>query len=260
MCILIIVLRALPPGREDLDVRMLGSGRPFVLEIVNAKAEVPPAEAFRDMQEAINALGTGVEVRKLQPVTRATVQLIKVPPRGPPGATMPARLALFVASGHVHVVSSCTGVMQKAAGCFPRVIQRLPMGWLSVENGACVQDGEQEKQKSYEARCRLPCAVTAKHLEQLNATKDLMLHQRTPTRVEHRRAMLVRAALHFLHRLVPKFRCRRGQHECAEGSESGLCAWCKVRERKVHSIEAMPVEGDPNGLVLRLRTQVCLCC
>ena len=57
------------------------------------------------------------------------------------------------------------------------------------------QDGEQEKQKSYLARCRLPCPVTARHLEQLNATRDLLLQQRTPTRVEHRRAMLVRSLL-----------------------------------------------------------------
>ena len=55
------------------------------------------------------------------------------------------------------------------------------------------QDGEQKKQKSYLARCRLPCPVTAQHLEQLNATQDLLLQQKTPTRVEHRRAMLVRS-------------------------------------------------------------------
>lgn len=40
-------------GREDFDVRMLGSGRPFVLEIINARAAVPPQSAFDAMQLAL---------------------------------------------------------------------------------------------------------------------------------------------------------------------------------------------------------------
>lgn len=31
----------IPAGREDIDVRMLGTGRPFVLEIHNARAPKP---------------------------------------------------------------------------------------------------------------------------------------------------------------------------------------------------------------------------
>ena len=57
---------------------MLGGGRPFVLEIVNAKAEAPDAEAFKGMEAALTASGVGVEVRRLQPIARATVQLIRV--------------------------------------------------------------------------------------------------------------------------------------------------------------------------------------
>jgi tRNA U54 and U55 pseudouridine synthase Pus10 len=55
-----------------------------------------------------------------------------------------------------------------------------------------VQEGEAEKQKAYVAKCRLPCRVTADMLERLSAMKDVVLQQRTPTRVEQRRAMLVR--------------------------------------------------------------------
>ena len=63
-------------------------------------------------------------------------------------------------------------------------------------SGTCMhvralQDGEQEKQKSYLARCRLPCAVTPELLARINGTRDLLLQQTTPARVEHRRAMLV---------------------------------------------------------------------
>jgi tRNA pseudouridine synthase 10 len=57
---------------------------------------------------------------------------------------------------------------------------------------ACAQDGEQEKQKSYLARCRLPCALTAEHVQKINSAKELLLKQTTPTRVEQRRAMLVK--------------------------------------------------------------------
>ncbi len=32
----------------------------------------------------------------------------------------------------------------------------------------------------------------------------------------------------------------------------------QVRERLVHSMEATPLEDDPNGLMLRMRTQVLL--
>ena len=56
---------------------------------------------------------------------------------------------------------------------------------------AGMQDGEGEKQKSYLARCRLPCPVTDAMLAQLGSMKDVVLQQTTPARVEHRRAMLV---------------------------------------------------------------------
>ncbi|CAL8470277.1 g9819 [Coccomyxa elongata] len=143
-------------GREDMDVRMLGSGRPFVLEIANARARMPPPECFDSMAASLNESGVGVEVRKLQPVNRDTLKLIKA--------------------------------------------------------------GEQEKQKSYLATCRLPCLVTPDVLDKINATENLVLQQRTPTRVEHRRAML-------------------------------------VRQKTIYSMSATPVPDDSHGLMLRLRTQ-----
>ena len=60
------------------------------------------------------------------------------------------------------------------------------------------QAGEQEKQKSYLARCRLPCAVTESMLAKLDSMEGLLLQQQTPTRVEHRRSMLVSAQHHAM--------------------------------------------------------------
>lgn len=65
-------------GREDLDVRMLGGGRPFVLEIADAHSEMPAHERLMDLQEQLKASGIGVEVLKLQAGTKSILKMIKV--------------------------------------------------------------------------------------------------------------------------------------------------------------------------------------
>ena len=46
-------------GREDADVRMLGSGRPYVLEIINARAAMPPQSYFDEAQRQLNEVRGG---------------------------------------------------------------------------------------------------------------------------------------------------------------------------------------------------------
>ena len=65
-------------GREDMDVRMLGDGRPFVLEILNQRAAVPGQDAFDGMADRLAQSVVGVEVRRLQSVGKEKLQLIKV--------------------------------------------------------------------------------------------------------------------------------------------------------------------------------------
>ena len=65
-------------GREDLDVRMLGGGRPFVLEIADAHSEMPAHERLMELQEQLKASGIGVEVLKLQGGTKSILKMIKV--------------------------------------------------------------------------------------------------------------------------------------------------------------------------------------
>ncbi len=65
-------------GREDLDVRMLGGGRPFVLEIADAHSEMPAQERLMELQEQLKASGIGVEVLKLQGGTKSILKMIKV--------------------------------------------------------------------------------------------------------------------------------------------------------------------------------------
>ena len=63
-------------GREDIDVRMLGSGRPFVIEILNPKIRTVD---LKIVQEEINKHGKGlVDVSDLRYTTRDTIKKIKV--------------------------------------------------------------------------------------------------------------------------------------------------------------------------------------
>ena len=170
-------------GREDLDVRCLGKGRPFVLEIANARLRGggPPSQGALDgAREKLKESRCGVELDALAIVGRAELVAIK--------------------------------------------------------------EGETSKQKSYEAVCWLPCEVDDAVIESINGAvrraeeeegeeerergagagagegKGLVLKQTTPARVEHRRAMLVRL-------------------------------------RSIHQLTASRVPGEPQQVLLRLRTQ-----
>ncbi|HRU06111.1 MAG TPA: tRNA pseudouridine(54/55) synthase Pus10 [Candidatus Brocadiia bacterium] len=113
-------------GREDVDARMVGRGRPFVLELVR------PLDRCLDAGEAqrwINERwGREVQVREMQLV-----------------------------------------------------------GWrlLNVMNKA-------KPDKQYLALCECERPVDAESLARLSAMKDVVLDQKTPQRVAHRRADLVR--------------------------------------------------------------------
>ncbi len=62
-------------GREDVDARMLGNGRPFVLEIRNPVKRSLDLEALR---EEINRRAGGmIEVLELRPATRRDVERVK---------------------------------------------------------------------------------------------------------------------------------------------------------------------------------------
>ena len=57
-------------GREDVDVRMLGDGRPFLLEVVNARRVKYSADEMRTFQDTINRESKDVFVRDLQIVPK----------------------------------------------------------------------------------------------------------------------------------------------------------------------------------------------
>ncbi|KAL6481820.1 hypothetical protein MHYP_G00099000 [Metynnis hypsauchen] len=64
-------------GREDVDVRTLGNGRPFAMELLNPhRAKFNRAEV-RQLQEVINASSDKIRVRDLQIVTRDAMGRMK---------------------------------------------------------------------------------------------------------------------------------------------------------------------------------------
>jgi tRNA pseudouridine synthase 10 len=65
-------------GREDVDVRMLGRGRPFMIEFIKPKIVTFLQEELTKIQKQINADTTDVQVRDLQLCNKDdTGQLIK---------------------------------------------------------------------------------------------------------------------------------------------------------------------------------------
>ena len=65
-------------GREDVDVRMLGRGRPFTFEVTNPRRTAFPAAEMAALTEKINAsTGKRVRVRDLQVVEKSSVKMLK---------------------------------------------------------------------------------------------------------------------------------------------------------------------------------------
>jgi len=64
-------------GREDIDVRMLGNGRPFALEIKNMRASMPSAETAAALEKSLILASSGVEIRNLGPLGPESMALFK---------------------------------------------------------------------------------------------------------------------------------------------------------------------------------------
>ncbi|XP_032228200.2 tRNA pseudouridine synthase Pus10 isoform X2 [Nematostella vectensis] len=64
-------------GREDIDVRMLGTGRPFVLEFVNPHRTLLDEDFLSDMQKQINSSTKEIAVSGLQVITKGEYSILK---------------------------------------------------------------------------------------------------------------------------------------------------------------------------------------
>lgn len=64
-------------GREDVDVKMLGTGRPFVLEVLNPRRSVWSLDEIRAIENEINGNTKDIAVRDLQIVSKSDTQYLK---------------------------------------------------------------------------------------------------------------------------------------------------------------------------------------
>merc|ERR1712110_242055 len=64
-------------GREDVDVRMLGKGRPFLFELVNSRKVNLTSTELDTIQCDINLLTKDIFVRDLQLVTKDSIKALK---------------------------------------------------------------------------------------------------------------------------------------------------------------------------------------
>ena len=64
-------------GREDVDVRMLGSGRPFLIEIINPRKVVVSDTELSQLQAAINSSTDAIGVQHLKVVSKEAAKLLK---------------------------------------------------------------------------------------------------------------------------------------------------------------------------------------
>ncbi|VDN24104.1 unnamed protein product [Cylicostephanus goldi] len=75
--------RFVASGREDMDVRMLGDGRPFTVELRNCHFTAPLSgtkyiETLKDVQTEINRLNPDIEVKNLVRISREEADLISM--------------------------------------------------------------------------------------------------------------------------------------------------------------------------------------
>lgn len=64
-------------GREDVDVRMLGTGRPFVVELINPRRVSFTVQQLLTLQMAINDSSPDVQVRDIQVVAKEETSILK---------------------------------------------------------------------------------------------------------------------------------------------------------------------------------------
>ncbi len=69
-------------GREDVDVRMLGTGRPFVIELSGARGAMLPLSSFASLGAALGSGGAGglsspLRVHDLAPTSRAEFAVLQ---------------------------------------------------------------------------------------------------------------------------------------------------------------------------------------
>lgn len=169
-------LKFISSGREDVDVRCLGEGRPFVIEVLNPMITKFDEEQLNTLMTSMNDNGNLLKINSLQLISRLVLHLYNT--------------------------------LNNVFFCINLTILRCDLSVL--------KEGEEKKSKTYEALCiklsnnikncnKSECElgvnlspkfiITEEEINILNTyciSSSLTIKQRTPLRVLHRRPLLTR--------------------------------------------------------------------
>ena len=169
-------------GREDIDVRMLGDGRPFAVELKNPKRylhlspddRVATAGQQQQKQQQSGTNGSGPEH------TRANEM-----------AALNARVETMINSKEVNTANR------------GRVVVKDLEFFCSEKTLNAVKNAGEGKQKCYRALIWSSRKFTKADYDRINALNDVKVQQNTPIRVLHRRSPLIREKIIHEMRLEP---------------------------------------------------------
>lgn len=112
-------VKFLSSGREDVDVRMLGRGRPFACELLNPHRVIFSEEDIRNIEQSINNSNLDVFVRDLQFVTKDDLQELKL------GEASKTKIYHAVCIAHKPLES---GILENLMKCCPIILnQKTPI-------------------------------------------------------------------------------------------------------------------------------------
>jgi len=109
-------------GREDVDVRMLGSGRPFVIELTASRPVLVPLAEFRRMQQGICA-GEAVKALELAPATRSHLVVLAEGSEGKRKSYAALVWSSVPLTGHGHLAQKLSSMAQTPM----RISQQTPV-------------------------------------------------------------------------------------------------------------------------------------
>jgi len=176
-------------GREDVDVRMLGNGRPFIVELLNPRRTYPPADiTLSSLEAAINAHQVAVQ--------RCGGSLQEDDDGDDNGDDTGEDKDAMAASGDATAdVTADGGPSEVVSG----LVQVREMRRADKRLMMHMQRASEEKQKVYACVVWTEKAITPTSLQRLRDAAPLTVQQKTPLRVLHRRSAAVRPkAIHWM--------------------------------------------------------------
>ena len=189
-------------GREDIDVRCLGSGRPFVIEV---REPVSRTVDFEKMEEVVNNAAEGsVEVLRCRSSTRKEVVRVKES-----DAEKSYEIRFKISNKKPTIQENALVVPDKKKGK-----RRRGRHQKHVQKDV---EAKEEKMNLDEEEEKEPLPDLPDLTETLAALSGVDIEQRTPERVQHRRAD-------------------------------------RIRKRKVVNIDIKQIEADEVVLVLRTQS------